>query len=98
MKVKVAQSPRTLSTRLSRPEYWRRPRPPALQADSSPAEPPGKPKNTAVGGLSLLQQIFPTQESNWGSPALQVDSLPAELPGKPFTYLQTAGKVEIDKR
>ena len=25
----------------------------------------GKPKNTGVGSLSLLQQIFPTQESNW---------------------------------
>ena len=41
-------------------------RSPALQADSLPAEPPGKPKNTGVGSLSLLQQIFPTQESNWG--------------------------------
>ena len=26
----------------------------------------GKLKNTRVGSLSLLQQIFPTQESNWG--------------------------------
>ena len=26
----------------------------------------GKPKNTEVGRLSLLQQIFQTQESNWG--------------------------------
>ena len=25
-----------------------------------------KPKNTGVGSLSLLQWIFPTQESNWG--------------------------------
>ena len=31
-----------------------------------PAEPPGKPKITGVGSLSLLQRIFPTQESNWG--------------------------------
>ena len=31
-----------------------------------PAEPPGKSKNTRVGSLSLLQQIFRTQESNWG--------------------------------
>ena len=37
-----------------------------LQADSLPAEPQGKPKNTGVGSLSLLQQVFPTQESNWG--------------------------------
>ena len=40
------------------------PRSPALQVDSLPAEPPEKPKNTAVGSLSLLQWIFPTQESN----------------------------------
>ena len=42
------------------------PRSPALQADSLRAEPQGKPKNTGVGSLSLLQQIFLTQESNWG--------------------------------
>ena len=42
------------------------PRSPALLADSLPAEPPGKPKNTGVGSLSLLQWIFPTQESNQG--------------------------------
>ena len=36
------------------------------QADSVPAEPQGKPKNNGVGSLSLLQQIFPTPESNWG--------------------------------
>ena len=42
------------------------PRSPTLQADSLPPEPQGKPKNTGVGSLSLLQGIFPTQESNWG--------------------------------
>ena len=42
------------------------PRSPSLQADSLPAEPQGKPKNTGVGSLSLLQQIFLTQELNWG--------------------------------
>ena len=42
------------------------PRSPALQVDSLPAETPGKPKDTGVGSLSLLQQIFPTQESNQG--------------------------------
>ena len=60
----------------SRPEYWSgfpspgdlpnpgfEPRSPTLQADSLPAEPQGKPKNPGVGSLSLLQQIFPTQES-----------------------------------
>ena len=40
------------------------PRSPALQADSLPAEPPGKPKNTGVGSLSLVQGNFPAQESN----------------------------------
>ena len=42
------------------------PRSPALQADSLTNEPPGKPKNTGVGSLSLLWWIFLTQESNWG--------------------------------
>ncbi|KAB0378726.1 hypothetical protein FD755_010304, partial [Muntiacus reevesi] len=58
---------------------------PALQADSLPAEPQGKPKNTGVDSLSLLQQIFPTQELNLASFALQVESLPTELSGKPNT-------------
>ena len=53
-------------------------RSPSLQADSLPAEPPGKPKNTGVGSLSLLQGIF-----QLGSPALQANSLPTELSGKP---------------
>ena len=35
-------------------------------SDSLPAESQGKPKNTGVGSLSLLQGIFPTQESNQG--------------------------------
>ena len=38
-----------------------KPKSPALQVDSLPAESPGKPKNSGVGGLlSLLLQIFPT--------------------------------------
>ena len=63
------------------PEYWSgwpfpsagdlpnlgiEPRSPMLQVDSLPAESQGKPKNTGVGRLSLLQWIFLTQESNWG--------------------------------
>ena len=43
-----------------------KPRSPALQADSLLSEPPGKPKNTGVGSLSLLQGIFLTQESKQG--------------------------------
>ena len=43
-----------------------KPRSPALQAGSLPPEPQGKPKNTGVGSLSLLQGIFPPQGSNPG--------------------------------
>ena len=71
------------SMEFSRPDYWSgqpfpspgdlpnpvtEPRSPALQADSLLAEPQGKPKNIGVGSLSLLQGIFPTQESNPGLP------------------------------
>ena len=54
------------------PVSWRssqprdQPRSPTLQADSLPAEPQRKPKSTGVGSLSILQQIFLTQESNQG--------------------------------
>ena len=41
-------------------------RSPELRADSLPAEPSRKPKDTGVGSLSLLQGIFPTPESNRG--------------------------------
>ena len=44
------------------------PRSPILQVDSLPAEPPGKPENTGVGSLSLLQGIFSSQGSNPGLP------------------------------
>ena len=54
------------------------PRSPTLQADSLPAESSGEPKNTEVSSLSILQWIFPTQESN-RSPALQADSSPTGL-------------------
>ena len=49
------------------PNSGKKPRSPALQADSLLSEAPGKPKNTGVSSLSLLQGIFPTQESNWVS-------------------------------
>ena len=39
------------------------PRSPALQADSSPGEPQGKPKKTRVGSLSLLQGS--SRPRNW---------------------------------
>ena len=42
------------------------PRSSAMQADSLPAEPQGKLRNTGVGNLSLLQQVFLTQEVSQG--------------------------------
>ena len=38
---------------------------PSLQVDSLPSEPPGKPKDTGMGNLSLLQGNFLSQELNW---------------------------------
>ena len=84
------------SMEISRQEYWNglpcpppgdfpypgvKPRSSALQADSLLSESPGKPKNTGVGSLSLLQGIFPDPGIKLGPPELQADSLPAELPG-----------------
>ena len=60
-------------------------RSPTLQVDSLPAEPQGKPKNTGVGSLSILQWIFPTGIKQRS--ALQVDSLPTEVSGKPTVKL-----------
>ena len=48
------------------PKLGIKPRSPTLQANSLPSEPPENPKNTGVGSLTLLQGIFPAQESNWG--------------------------------
>ena len=42
------------------PKPGTKPRCPALQVDSLPAKPQGKPKNTGVGSLSLLQRLFLT--------------------------------------
>ena len=41
------------------------PRSLTLKVDYLTSEAPGKPMNTGVGSLSLLQGIFLTQESNW---------------------------------
>ena len=61
---------------------------PALQMDSLPSEPPGKPMNTGMGSLFLLQGIFQTQESNWGFLHCRQIFLPAELPGKVLCSFQ----------
>ena len=44
-------------------------RSPLLQADSLLSEPPGKPMNTGVGSLSLLQVICLTQQFEFRSEA-----------------------------
>ena len=49
------------------------------QADSLLSESPGKPMNTGVGSLSLLQGIFQMQESNWGFLHCRWNLLPALL-------------------
>ena len=101
----------------SRPEYWSeyllpsagdlpnpgiKPRSPTLQADSLPAEPPGKPKNTAVGSPIPSPGDLPDPGIEPGSPTLQVDSLPAKLPAKPLRepmltiYLHTPSSVPMN--
>ena len=82
----------------SRPEYWSgspfpspgdlpnpgiEPRPPALQVDSLPAEPQGKPKNTGGGYPIPSPADFPDLGIEPGSPALQVDSLLLSHGGSP---------------
>ena len=67
-------------------------RSPTLQVDSLPSEPQGKPENTGVGSLSLLQRIFLTQESNQG--LLHCRRILYQLsyqgsPRGPETYLNT---------
>ena len=64
-----------LSMGFCRQEYWSglsfpspgdlpslgiKPESPTLLTNPLPSEPPGKPKNTAVGCHALLQGIFPT--------------------------------------
>ena len=62
-----------------------KPRSPTLQIDSLPAEPPGKPKNTGVGFLSLLQGIFPIQELNQDLPHCRQILYQLSYQGSPWT-------------
>ena len=64
-----------------------KPRSPSLQADSLPAEPQGKPKNTRVDSLSLLQCIFLTQESNQGLLCCRWILYQLSYQGSPQLYL-----------
>ena len=67
-----------------RPNPGIEPRPLILQTVSLPAEPSGKPKNTRVVSLSLLQWIFPNQELNQGLLHCKQILYSPELPGKPL--------------
>ena len=58
-----------------------------MQAGSLPAEPQGKPKNTGMGSLSLLQQIFPTQELNWGLLHFRRILYQLSYEGSPIIYI-----------
>ena len=72
------------------------PRSPALQADSFPAEPQGKPQNTRLGSLSLLQRIFPTQESKWGlRHCRQISGKPLLWPKAPLWNTQSSLKANV---
>ena len=101
--VRLCATPWSIQTmEFSRPEYWSgepfpspedlpnpgiEPRSPTLQVDSLPAEPQGKPKNTGVGSLSLLQQIFPTHESNWGLLYCRWILYQLSYQGSPYAYI-----------
>ena len=60
-----------------------------LQVDSLPAEPQGKTKYTGVSSLSLLQQIFPTQESNQGLLHCRWILYQLSYEGSPFLSIET---------
>ena len=86
----------------SRQEYWSglpcpppgnlpnpgiEPRPPALQADSLPSEPLGKPMSTGVGSLTIFEGIFPTQELNQDLLHCRCVLYQLDYQGRPMSYL-----------
>ena len=96
----------------SRQEYWSglpcplpgdlpnpgiEPRSPELQEDGLQTEPPGKPKNTGVGSLFLLQGSFLTQEFDQG--VLHGRQILYQLshPGSPSYYLSPYKVVTVLK-
>ena len=70
------------------------PRSPTLLADSSLTEPAGKPKNTGVHSLSLLQGNFPTQESNWGLLLCRWLLYQLSYQVSPMRYLHTINRMK----
>ena len=102
--------PDPLSREFSRQEYWSgfpslgdlpnqgiEPRSPTLQVDSLLSELSGWPKNTGVGSLSLLQGIFPTQESNRGLLHWRRILYRLSCQGSPLTPKWLLFKAESDK-
>ena len=96
----------------SRPEYWSgwpfpspgdlpspgiEPRSSTLQADSLPAEAPGKPKNTGVGNLIPSPGGLPDPGIEPGSPALQADSLLTELQEGYFQNVWVEERMYLDR-
>ena len=57
--------------------------------NSLPSEPPKKPKNTGEGSLPLLQQIFPTQESNRGLLHCTWILYQLSFQGSPYIHIHT---------
>ena len=80
----------------SQPKPGIKPRSPALQVDSLPAEPQGKPKNTGVNNLSHLQGIFPTQELNWGLLYCRRILYQLSYQGSPLNFLSCFYILEIN--
>ena len=72
------------------------PRSPALQVDSLPVELQGKTKNTDVGSLSLLQQIFLTQESNRGLLHYRRILFQLSYQGSPDIWAQLTCKTDVE--
>ena len=59
------------------------PRSSTLREDPLSSEPPGKPKDTGVGSLSLLQRFFIAQELNWDLPYCKQILYQLSYQGKP---------------
>ena len=73
------------------PDPGIKPRSPALWADSFPSEPPGKPKNTGVGSLTLLQRnSWPRNRTRVSRIAGRFSTI--ELQEKPFMLVKVRVK------
>ena len=57
------------------------------ESEDAQSEPPGKPMNTGVGSLSLLQGIFPTQKSNQALLCCRWILYQLSYQGSPWTYI-----------